>query len=80
MATRFERRHAHNRQRLLVAADCLIAALEITRNDSSLRDVREDLAQLQDNIANMRRVIARQPLGGLTPWAFVLATCLWLST
>jgi hypothetical protein len=78
MGTWFDRCNACDRQRFLGAADRLIAALENMRSDNTLRHVRGDVAQLQDDIKDMRCLIERQPAGGLGPWVFVLPACLCL--
>ena len=48
-------------QRLLNAADALVAALESARHSGELRHIRGDLVQLQHDVERMRRTIEHQP-------------------
>ena len=55
-------------QRLVNAADALVAALESARHSGELRNIRGDLAQLQHDVERMRRTIEYQSTLG--PWAW----------
>jgi len=77
MATWSDECKGDDRQRLLVTADSLIATLEDVRHDSLFWHIRGDLAQLQDNVEHMRRVVARQPAGGRGLWVIAVSACVW---
>jgi hypothetical protein len=77
MVTRFDQRKRVRSSSFLVAADCLITALENMRHDSALRPIRGDLHELHDKVEHMRRVVERQPTDGYGPWVFMVSGCLW---
>jgi len=62
MAAQFEHFDVDDRrQRLLSAADKLIAALEDARQSAQLRHIGGDLARLQNDVIRMRSVVEHQP-------------------
>ncbi len=65
MAAEFEHVDGDDRRRrLLDAADKLVAALEDARHSSELRHIGGDLAQLQNDVTRMRRVVEHQSTHG----------------
>ena len=69
MAAEFEHVDGGDRRRrLLDAADKLVAALEDARHSSELRHIGGDLAQLQNDVTRMRRVVEHQPTHGFEFW------------
>ena len=65
MTAQFEYFDGDDRRHLLDAADELIAALEHARHSSDLRRIRGDLAQLENDVKRMRRVVEHQPTLGV---------------
>ena len=67
MAAEFEHVDGDDRRRrLLDAADKLVAALEDARHSSE--HIEGDLAQLQNDVTRMRRVVEHQPTHGFEFW------------
>jgi hypothetical protein len=65
MAAQSQHVDSGDHQRLLNAADALVAALESARHSGELRHIRGDLVQLQRDVERMRRTIEHQPTHGL---------------
>jgi hypothetical protein len=65
MAAQSQHVNGGDQQRLLNAADALLAALEYARHSGELRHIRGDLAQLQHDVERMRRIIEHLPTLGL---------------
>jgi hypothetical protein len=65
MAAQSQHVDGGDHQRLLHAADALVAALESARHTAELRHIRGDLVQLQHDVERMRRTIELQATLGL---------------
>ena len=73
MAAQSEHFDGGDYQRLLNAADALVAALESARHSGELRHIRGDLVPLQHDVERVRRTIEQRPtlgLGACTVFAF----------
>jgi hypothetical protein len=60
MAAQSQHVDGGDQQRLLNAADALVAALESARHSGELWHIRGDLVQLQHDVERMRRTIEYQ--------------------
>jgi hypothetical protein len=61
MAAQSQHIFGGDHQRLLNAADALVAALESARHSGELRHIRGDLVQLQHDVERVRRILEHQP-------------------
>jgi hypothetical protein len=74
MAVKSEYLDSGDRQRLVGAADLLIAALESACHSTELWHIRGDLGQLQKDVERVRRTVQDQPPS--RPW-YVLQVWFW---